>query len=42
LEVFNSEMEELINKGLLEREGDVLHLTSKGRLLGNQVFYHFV
>jgi oxygen-independent coproporphyrinogen-3 oxidase len=41
-EVFGKEIDGLLASGLLEWEGDVLHLTPKGRLLGNQVFLNFV
>ena len=43
--VYGKEIEELIAKGLLEcrgDEGDILRLTRRGRLLGNQVFMRFV
>jgi oxygen-independent coproporphyrinogen-3 oxidase len=42
---FQTEIEQLIRLGLLEwevTEGDRLRLTSRGRLLGNQVFVEFV
>jgi oxygen-independent coproporphyrinogen-3 oxidase len=41
-DVFRKEIDELTGLGLLEWEGAVLHLTKKGRLLGNQVFMRFV
>jgi oxygen-independent coproporphyrinogen-3 oxidase len=42
-EVFGSQIDRLILKGLLEwHEEDILRLTPKGRLLGNQVFIEFV
>jgi coproporphyrinogen III oxidase-like Fe-S oxidoreductase len=33
---------ELIAAGLLERRGEVIRLTSRGRLLSNDVFEHFL
>jgi oxygen-independent coproporphyrinogen-3 oxidase len=42
MEVYAAELEELIGFGLLEREGDSIKLTKRGRLLGNQVFIRFV
>ena len=44
-EIFKNEIVQLINTGLLEWDpqiGDQLRLTPWGRLLGNQVFIHFV
>jgi oxygen-independent coproporphyrinogen-3 oxidase len=44
-EVFRREIERLIRQDLLEwggHEGDQLRLTKAGRLLGNQVFIHFI
>jgi oxygen-independent coproporphyrinogen-3 oxidase len=40
--VFEQEIEKMIRYGLLEIEGDILRLTVRGRLLGNQVFMQFV
>jgi oxygen-independent coproporphyrinogen III oxidase len=43
--VFGAEIDPLVKSGLLEWAGpqaDVLRLTPHGRLLGNQVFLHFV
>lgn len=40
--VFGSEIEKLTRLGLLEWAGESLRLTVRGRLLGNQVFMHFV
>ncbi len=40
--VFNKEITELITLSLLEWSGPILHLTKRGRLLGNQVFMRFV
>jgi oxygen-independent coproporphyrinogen-3 oxidase len=42
MDVYAAELEELIHFGLLEREGDSIKLTKRGRLLGNQVFMRFV
>jgi oxygen-independent coproporphyrinogen-3 oxidase len=41
-DVYRKEIEELLNLCLLERAGDSLRLTKRGRLLGNQVFMRFV
>src|SRR5688572_29691546 len=41
-DVFGSEIDELLGFKLLEWPGDSLHLTERGRLLGNQVFMRFV
>lgn len=44
-EVFGKDVEDLLNLGLLEWSGDDhsrLRLTTRGRLLGNQVFMRFV
>ena len=44
-DVYQNEIEELIRFGLLEWHGetlDILRLTSRGRLLGNQVFMRFL
>ncbi len=41
-EVYGSEINTLIQQGLLEWQGDILRLTSPGRLLGNQVFMRFI
>jgi oxygen-independent coproporphyrinogen-3 oxidase len=44
-EVFGREIEELIALGLLEwagLRGEILRLTARGRLLGNQVFMRFI
>ncbi len=44
-ETFGDEIRELIQFGLLEWAGenkDILRLTRRGRLLGNQVFMRFV
>ncbi len=42
LDVYPKEINELVRLGLLEWGGDVLHLTRRGRLLGNQVFMQFL
>jgi oxygen-independent coproporphyrinogen-3 oxidase len=45
LDVYQKEIDELIHLGLLEwhkETSEVLRLTSRGRLLGNQVFMRFV
>lgn len=46
IEVYPKEIEELIRNGLLEKKtsenSEVLRLTRRGRLLGNQVFLRFV
>jgi oxygen-independent coproporphyrinogen-3 oxidase len=42
MDVYVAEVKELIRLELLEREGDSIKLTQRGRLLGNQVFMHFV
>ena len=44
-EIFEAQISELLGLGLLEWAGenqDILRLTPKGRLLGNQVFYRFI
>jgi len=41
-EVFAKEIQDLVQKGLLEIQHDRIHLTRRGRLLGNQVFMQFV
>jgi oxygen-independent coproporphyrinogen-3 oxidase len=44
-EIFGGEIDELVSNGLLERagpQGDLLRLTERGRLLGNQVFSRFI
>ncbi len=42
LAVFASQIDELIAQGLLERCGDAVRLTRRGRLLSNQVFIQFL
>ena len=41
-ETYGREIEDLVRKGLLEWTDDRLHLTNRGRLLGNQVFMQFI
>lgn len=45
-DVYSKELNELLRAGLLERKtsefSEVFRLTKRGRLLGNQVFMHFV
>ena len=41
-EVFGREIDDLTGLNLLEWAGPMLHLTKRGRLLGNQVFMRFV
>lgn len=45
-EIYSREIDELINSGLLEKttsdDSEVVRLTKRGRLLGNQVFMRFV
>ncbi len=43
-DVFGMEIDELVNLDLLEwfQASEVLRLTKRGRLLGNQVFIRFV
>jgi oxygen-independent coproporphyrinogen-3 oxidase len=42
LDVYPNQMEELIQKELIEYEAGIYRLTKRGRLLGNQVFLKFV
>jgi len=42
MDVYGKEIKDLIRLGLLEQDGDVIRLTKRGRLLGNQVFIRFV
>lgn len=42
VDAFGSSIEMLIGDGLLERSNGRVRLTQRGRLLGNQVFQHFV
>ena len=41
-DVFGNEIDDLQKVGLLQWTTDQLHLTPRGRLLGNQVFKKFV
>jgi oxygen-independent coproporphyrinogen-3 oxidase len=41
-EMYGKEIDELVRLELLERQGDRVRLTHRGRLLGNQVFMRFV
>ena len=41
-EVYQAEIDELTKLGLVEDSRDILRLTKRGRLLGNQVFLRFV
>jgi len=42
LEQYGKQVGELTNLGLLERSGQCIRLTRRGRLLGNEVFYRFL
>ena len=42
MEIFGKEIEDLTRLGLLEQTANVVRLTKRGRLLGNQVFMRFV
>ncbi len=42
LEIHGEEIEELIELGLMEMEGERVKLTPRGRLLGNEVFQRFL
>ncbi len=42
LRAFTEAISELVDLGLLEREGDVIRLTGRGRLLSNEVFERFI
>jgi oxygen-independent coproporphyrinogen III oxidase len=39
---FSSSIQEFVDAGLMEREGAALRLTSRGRLLSNEVFQRFI
>ncbi len=39
--VYGEQIQELTSLKLLEQRGDVIHLTDRGRLLGNEVFLRF-
>jgi oxygen-independent coproporphyrinogen-3 oxidase len=42
VEILLSEIDELVRGGLLSREGDVICLTARGRLLSNEIFQRFL
>ena len=42
LEVYGTEVDDLVAKGLLGFDGECLKLTGKGLLLSNQVFLRFI
>ena len=42
MDIYATQIEELVRLGLLEWHGDSIRLTQRGRLLGNQVFMRFV
>ena len=42
VEVYGAQIRELIEMGLLDANGSSLHLTARGRLLGNEVFERFL
>lgn len=42
LAAFRSDISELISGGLLEKQGNIIRLTSRGRLLSNEVFARFI
>jgi len=42
MDVYEREIKDLLRLGLLEQVGDIVRLTKRGRLLGNQVFMRFV
>ena len=42
LRTFESDLNDLLSLGLLQREGSFLRLTSRGRLLSNEVFERFI
>jgi oxygen-independent coproporphyrinogen-3 oxidase len=42
MDVYGEEIKDLIRLELLEQHGDIIRLTKRGRLLGNQVFVRFV
>ncbi len=42
VETFSETISECAELGLLEREGDLIRLTSRGRLLSNEVFERFI
>jgi oxygen-independent coproporphyrinogen-3 oxidase len=42
VQTFSGTISECVELGLLEREGDVIRLTPRGRLLSNEVFERFI
>jgi len=42
VDAFSDAISECVGSGLLEREGDVIRLTPRGRLLSNEVFERFI
>jgi len=40
--VYRRELDELVTQGLIEWDGQRVHLTARGRLLGNQAFARFL
>ncbi len=40
--LYQPQIDEMVAAGLLERCGDVVRLTQRGRLLGNEVFQRFL
>ena len=42
VEVYGAQIRQLIEMGLLDANGSSLHLTARGRLLGNEVFERFL
>lgn len=42
MDVFGKQLEEQIQKGLVEKRGEIFSLTHKGKLLGNEVFQSFL
>jgi oxygen-independent coproporphyrinogen-3 oxidase len=40
--LFKNELEELIARGLINVTGEEIHLSYKGRFLGNEVFQYFL
>ncbi|MDW8102954.1 MAG: coproporphyrinogen III oxidase family protein, partial [Anaerolineae bacterium] len=41
-ELYGSQIEELVSLGLLEKDGERIRLSPRGRLLGNEVFQRFL
>ena len=42
MDIYKKEVTELIRVGLLEQNGELIRLSKRGRLLGNQVFIRFI